>query len=108
VGFWMTLCCVIYGKRWLDRSNRLLRYLADASYWVYIVHLPVLLAIQYRLLDIHTSWQAKFTITVVATLGISFASYHLLVRNTVLGKLLNGARRKDKKSTATTAACSLR
>ena len=46
-GFWMTLVCLIYGKQWLDRSNRVMRYIADASYWVYIVHLPVLFAIQY-------------------------------------------------------------
>lgn len=91
-GFWMTVSCLIYGKKWLNHSNRSLRYLADASYWVYIVHLPVLLAVQYRLMDVDTNWQAKFAISVVATLGISFVSYHLFVRNTVLGRLLNGAR----------------
>lgn len=91
-GFWMTISCLIYGKKWLNHSNRHLRYLADASYWVYSVHLPVLLAVQYRLMDVDTNWQAKFAISVVATLGISFVSYHLLVRNTVLGRLLNGAR----------------
>ena len=90
--FWMTISCLIFGKKWLNHSNRSLRYLADASYWVYIVHLPVLLAVQYRLMDVDTNWQAKFAISVVATLGISFVSYHLFVRNTVLGRLLNGAR----------------
>lgn len=93
VGFWMTLVCLIYGKRLLDRSNRLLRYLSDASYWVYIVHLPVLFAIQYALLDVVAIWQIKFTISLVATLVIAFASYQLLVRHTVLGRLLNGKRR---------------
>lgn len=93
IGFWMMLACLIYGKRLLDRSNRLLRYLADASYWVYIVHLPVLFAIQYPLLDVDANWPIKFTISLAATLSISFLSYHLLVRNTVLGKLLNGTRR---------------
>lgn len=92
-GLWMTLCCLIYGKRWLDVSNRASRYIADASYWVYIVHLPLLFAIQYRLLDINASWQVKFIISVVATIGIAFASYHLLVRHTILGTLLNGARK---------------
>ena len=93
IGFWMTLVCLIYGKRLLDRSNRLLRYLADASYWVYIVHLPVLFAIQYVLLDVAALWQIKFAISLVATLIIAFVSYQLLVRHTVLGRLLNGKRR---------------
>ncbi len=92
VGFWMVLVCLIYGKCLLDRSNRLLRYLADASYWVYIVHLPVLFAIQYALLDVDAIWPIKFVISLVATLVIAFISYHLMVRNTALGGLLNGRR----------------
>lgn len=94
IGFWMMLVCLIYGKRLLDRSNRLLRYLADASYWVYIAHLPVLFVIQYALLDVAALWQIKFVISLVATLVIAFASYQLLVRNSVLGHLLNGRRRR--------------
>jgi glucans biosynthesis protein C len=91
-GFWLTLSCLIYGKKWLNFSNRLLRYIADASYWVYIVHLPVLFAIQYRLLDVAADWQVKFTISALGTLGLAFASYHLFVRNTLIGRLLNGRR----------------
>jgi glucan biosynthesis protein C len=94
-GFWMTLCSLYYGKKWLNVSNRFLRYLADTSYWVYIVHLPILFAIQYRLLDVPTHWQLKFIISVIGTLMIAFLSYHLLVRNTIIGTLLNGARRKS-------------
>ena len=93
VGFWMTLVCLLFGKQWLDRGNRIMRYVADASYWVYIVHLPVLFAIQYPLLDIEAHWVLKFGFSLFATLGIAFASYQLLVRNTVLGRFLNGTRR---------------
>jgi glucans biosynthesis protein C len=91
-GFWMTLFCLAYGRRWLHHSNQFLRYIADASYWVYIVHLPVLFAIQYRLLDIDAKWPTKFAVSVIATLGVCFISYQLLVRNTLLGRLLNGTR----------------
>ncbi len=93
-GFWLTLCSLYYGKKWLNVRNRFLRYIADTSYWVYIVHLPILFAIQYRLLDIEAHWQVKFAISVTSTLLIAFASYHLLVRNTIIGTLLNGQRRK--------------
>lgn len=89
-GFWMTLWCLLAGKRWLDTANATLRWLADGSYWVYLVHLPVLLAIQYALLDVPMHWTAKFAISVAATLLVSFASYQWLVRHTVLGRLLNG------------------
>lgn len=71
-----------------------MRWLADASYWVYLVHLPLLFAIQYRLLDVSLHWTAKFAIAVFATFAVSLASYQLMVRRTVIGRLLNGARQR--------------
>lgn len=104
-GFWLTLCCLIYGKRWLDRSNTWMRYIADASYWVYIVHLPLLFAIQYPLMDLNLHWQIKFGVSTVATLGVAFGSYQLLVRHTGVGRFLNGAghSRGDVAPTMSTA-----
>ncbi len=92
-GAWMTLCCLLAGKAWLDGGNRAMRWLADASYWVYLVHLPLLFAIQYRLLDVPLHWTAKFAISVIATLALSFASYQGLVRRTIIGRFLGGRRR---------------
>ena len=88
----MTLWCVLVARRWLDVRNRTLRWLADASYWVYLVHLPLLFAIQYRLLDLPLHWTAKFAIAVLVTSAASLASYQLLVRHTMVGTLLNGHR----------------
>ena len=89
-GFWMTLWCLLAARRWLDSRNATMRWLADGSYWVYLVHLPLLLAIQYRLLDTQLHWTVEFASSVAATFLLSFASYQLLVRHTVIGKLLNG------------------
>lgn len=91
VSVWMTCVCLVAGCSLLDRGNRLLRYLSDASYWVYIVHLPVLLAIQYRLMDVELGWGTKFTISLAATSALCLLSYHVFVCRTVVGKLL-GAR----------------
>lgn len=94
-GFWMTLGCLVYGKKWLNRRNDFLRYISEASYWVYIVHLPILFAVQYPLLDHHASAPTKFAIAVFGTFGLAFASYHLLVRCTVVGRMLNGTRQAN-------------
>ncbi|HSD16879.1 MAG TPA: acyltransferase family protein [Thermomonas sp.] len=91
-GFWMTLWCLLAARRWLAGRSATMRWLADASYWVYLVHLPLLFAIQYRLVDVQIHWIAKFAIASVSTLALSFASYQLLVRHTVIGRLLNGKR----------------
>jgi glucan biosynthesis protein C len=85
---WMAVVCLIAGKSLLDRSNAVLRYFSDASYWIYLVHLPILFAIQYRLLDVELPWSIKFAISVLTTFGICLLSYHLLVRKTLLGNLL--------------------
>ncbi len=88
---WMTCVALVAGRLLLNRSNRLLRYVADSSYWVYIVHLPVLFFVQYRLMDLELWWGAKFAMSIAATLALCLLSYHVLVRRSVIGKLL-GAR----------------
>lgn len=97
-GLWMTLWCLLAGKRWLDRRSPTMRWLADASYWIYLVHLPLLFAIQYRLLDVPLHWMAKFAIAVLATFAVSFVSYRLVVRHTLMGRLLNGKHAKTHDS----------
>jgi glucan biosynthesis protein C len=88
ISAWMTLVCLLAGKRWLNRSNALLRYFSDASYWTYLVHLPVLFALQYRLLDIDLPWGLKFAASVLATFAICLLSYQAVVRRTRIGQLL--------------------
>lgn len=96
-GLWMTLWCLLAAKRWLAGRSATMRWLADASYWVYLVHLPLLFAIQYRLLDTQLHWGAKFAIATSSTLALSFASYQLLVRHTPIGRLLNGKLPKERR-----------
>ena len=103
-GFWSTLWCLLAAKRWLDMRNAIMRWLADGAYWVYLVHLPLLLAIQYELLDMRLHWTAKFAISVAVTLLLSFASYQGLVRHTVIGALLNGTTRGARAGPAATDA----
>lgn len=97
-GLWMTLWCLLAGKRWLDRRSPTMRLLADASYWTYLVHLPLLFAIQYRLLDVQLHWMTKFAIALLATFALSFVSYRLVVRHTLMGRLLNGKHAKTHDS----------
>lgn len=88
ISVWMTCVCLVAGRSLLNRSHAALRYLSDASYWIYVVHLPILFAIQYRLLDVALPWGIKFATSVLATLGLCLLSYHVLVRRTRLGDLL--------------------
>jgi glucan biosynthesis protein C len=88
VSAWMTCVCLVAGRSLLNRGNAALRYLSDASYWTYIVHLPILFAVQYCLLDVELPWGIKFTASALATFGLCLLSYHALIRRTLLGDLL--------------------
>ena len=89
----MSLACLVLARKWLDQRNAVMRYIADASYWIYIVHLPIVIAIQYWLLDQPGGWLYKFAVSSLTTMAICLLSYALLVRWSPIGWLLNGKRR---------------
>ncbi|PUA29957.1 MAG: hypothetical protein B0W54_05310 [Cellvibrio sp. 79] len=93
IAVWMTLVCLVLGKRYLNGANRNMRFMADSSYWIYIIHVPLLFAIQYQLMDLSWGWLTKFAVSVIATLTIGVLSYTLLVRWTPIGWMLNGRRK---------------
>ena len=68
------------------------RYIADASYWVYIVHIPLVMALHVLLRDAPIAWPIKYALVLAGTLVPAFVTYELLVRHTHLGWLLNGRR----------------
>ena len=78
--------------RLFRHANPTLSYLADSSYWIYLVHMPVLGLIQGDLFLIpgHAAW--KMPVTLIGTLAVGFASYHCLVRYTAIGTWLHGPR----------------
>lgn len=75
------------------------RYLADASYWLYLLHPPIVFGLQVAVMDLPLSWTVKFPAVLALTLGVLLVSYHFLVRPTFLGELLNG-RKYPRRSVA--------
>jgi len=89
---YLSLLSLVVGKRFFNYSNTLMRYIADSSYWLYLVHIPLLLVIQFPLIDLNINLWLKFIISLVAILFIGFVSYWSLVRNSFIGVLLNGKK----------------
>lgn len=86
VAAWGTLACLIAGQRALAHPRRWLRYLSGSAYWIYLLHLPVLFLIQYRLLDTNWPWPLQFLLSVTLTLAVCLVSYEGLVRRTRLAR----------------------
>ena len=84
--------------------RRWIRWTADASYWIYLIHLPVVAWLTFWLAHLDRAgvlasltgfgWSAelKFLAACVATGGLGLVTYRYLVRFTPLGMLLNGRR----------------
>ncbi len=90
--FASTLALTALALRFLSGYSAVRRYLADASYWIYIVHLPLVMAGQVLMLDAPLPWWGKLTGVVLGVMAVSLLSYELLVRHTFIGKGLNGRR----------------
>jgi len=97
ISVWMTLVCLGAGKRYLHSRHCVMRFFSDSSYWIYIIHLPLLFAVQYKLMDQDWSLLAKYSASVGITLLIGAVSYVLLVRWTPIGWMLNGRKKAAKK-----------
>jgi glucans biosynthesis protein C len=78
--------------RFLSSFSPVRRYIADASYWVYIVHLPLVMFFQTLASRLEWSWMIELPLVIAATLIVAFSSYHLLVRFSIIGVVLNGRR----------------
>jgi hypothetical protein len=76
----------------LGRHSPAMRYLADSSYWVYLVHMPMTIGFGAVLFGLPWPAGVKMLVNIAATTALSLASYHWLVRSTAVGLLLNGKR----------------
>lgn len=78
--------------RYNSKHSKRMRYISDSSYWIYLIHLPLTAIIPAFIWELPISALAKFIIVVSLTTLICFTSYHYLVRNTIIGKFLNGKK----------------
>jgi len=66
------------------------RPLVEAAYWVYLVHYPLVMALQVALAPAPLPALAKYLAVVAGALAVSFGSYRALVRGTRLVPWLGG------------------
>jgi glucan biosynthesis protein C len=67
-------------------------YIAQSAYWVYLVHLPVVMITQLVLVKTDIPGVLRFPIVILSGLFFSFITYHYMVRSTWIGQLLNGKK----------------
>ena len=80
-------------KKLCQRPNAFIRYIADSSYWMYLVHLPVVVWLQVAVAELPLHWSLKLAFISMITIAFSLFTYDLFVRSTFIGGVLNGRRR---------------
>jgi glucans biosynthesis protein C len=89
----LVLVTIGFFQRFCSRPNRVIRYIADASYWLYLTHLPIVVWLQVAFAELPLHWSFKLIAISAITIAVLLLSYDLFVRSTFLGQLLNGRRR---------------
>lgn len=77
------------------KLSRVIRYGSDSSYWVYLAHLPIVVAFSVLSLRFEVGAELKMLFVMVASSVVLFVSYHFGVRYTPIGTLLNGKRQRE-------------
>ncbi len=78
--------------RYLNRPIPIVRYIVDASYWLYLIHLPFTIWIPGLLVKLPWPSGVKIATLLLIATPIWLLSYDWLVRGTFIGKVLNGHR----------------
>lgn len=90
---WISTFAVLgLALRFMSGFSPTRRYIADASYWLYLIHMPIVMALQVAVSQLDWPWPVKFATILVVALPLMLVSYHLLVRFTIVGVVLNGRR----------------
>ncbi len=88
----MTLAVTGWFLRFAGQHRPWVRYLADASYWCYLMHLVPVLWLQIVLAEWRVNGWIKFALINAVTMLFLMVSYHWCVRYTFIGTVLNGRR----------------
>ena len=83
---WLGLCL-----RRLDRQPpAAVKYLAAASFWIYLLHHPVVGLTQVSLRPLAVSPEMKFAVTLTMGVALPLLTYEVFVRRTWIGVVLSG------------------
>jgi glucan biosynthesis protein C len=78
--------------RFATKQNKAFKFISDASYWLYLVHLPLVFFFLFSLGINGFGAIATILLTSVLTIVIGLVTYKVFVRHTFISTLLNGKR----------------
>lgn len=88
----MSLTLIGLFHRFFAHPSARIAWLADASYWMYLAHVPLVLAAQMAVRDWPLPGDVKFLLILTVVTAVLLVTYAWCVRPTIIGRILNGPR----------------
>jgi peptidoglycan/LPS O-acetylase OafA/YrhL len=93
----LTVWCFVFGitglfVRYFTNHSVTMRFVSDASYWFYLIHLPLTALGAGLLIGSGLPAGVKFVLVLGGTTVVCWVTYFYLVRSTFMGKFLNGRK----------------
>lgn len=79
--------------RYINAESPVMRYLSDASYWVYLIHVAIVDAVQIWMGNTTLWGPLKPLLCFIIPVLVALATYQLFVRYTFIGYYLHGSRK---------------
>jgi hypothetical protein len=97
VGYSVVMCLLVFGtlgcfQALCSAHSPVWRYVSDSAYWIYLAHIVVVPFLQVWMGDWNWPGLLKFALLNATAFVLLFATYHYLVRSTIIGQVLNGQR----------------
>jgi peptidoglycan/LPS O-acetylase OafA/YrhL len=103
------LCCATFAlfgasARLMAVERPKIRWMADATYWIFLVHLPLAILVVWGLSGAGAPLSVAYVMTLMIVLAIAFGTYGRLVRYTAVGRILHGPRSRSSSAPSTDLA----
>ena len=93
------ICAVLFSYAFIGLAegkfnsyNSKVRFISNGSYWMYLIHLPIVSFITFAMIEWPMPAIYKFLLAILVTTSICIATYKYLVRSTFISIFLNGKR----------------
>ena len=96
---WFALIVILgYGNKYLNFSHKLLPYMNEAAFPVYIVHQSVLVMVGFFILKLRLGIYSEYLLIMGSTLVISLIMYEWIIKRTALTRGIFGVKIKPAKT----------
>jgi len=90
---WVLICLFLgSAQRFFDRESPWILYVSQSSYWVYLVHLPLVFLAGWWLLQFDLPAALKFPLVCGFSAVVAFVTFHYWVQKTRISDFLHGRR----------------